>query len=91
MTSMQLYNSLSKTKENFVSRTMNKVSMYHCGPTVYDHVHIGNLRSFMMADFIRRSFEYLDYKVTQVMNITDVGHLVSDGDEVANGPSCSCH
>ncbi len=81
MTSMQLYNSLSKTKENFVSRTMNKVSMYHCGPTVYDHVHIGNLRSFMMADFIRRSFEYLDYKVTQVMNITDVGHLVSDGDD----------
>tara|TARA_B100001179_G_scaffold233080_1_gene228993 strand:+ start:5415 stop:6797 length:1383 start_codon:yes stop_codon:yes gene_type:complete len=78
---MQLYNSLSKTKENFVSRTMNKVSMYHCGPTVYDHVHIGNLRSFMMADFIRRSFEYLDYKVTQVMNITDVGHLVSDGDD----------
>jgi cysteinyl-tRNA synthetase len=78
---MKIYNSLSKTKEEFKPITKGKVGMYHCGPTVYDHVHIGNLRSFMMGDFIRRTFEFNDYKVTQVMNITDVGHLVSDGDK----------
>jgi len=78
---MKIYNSLSKTKEEFKPITKGKVGMYHCGPTVYDHVHIGNLRSFMMGDFIRRALEFNDYKVTQVMNITDVGHLVSDGDK----------
>ena len=78
---MQLYNSLTKKKEGFVPLVKGKVGMYHCGPTVYDHVHIGNLRSFMMGDFIRRAFEYQGYIVTQVMNITDVGHLVSDGDD----------
>lgn len=78
---MKLYNSLTKTKEEFTPLLPEKVGMYHCGPTVYDHVHIGNLRSFIMGDFIRRVFEYNNYTVTQVMNITDVGHLVSDGDK----------
>ena len=78
---MKIYNSLTKQKENFVPIKEGKVSMYHCGPTVYDYIHIGNLRSFFMADIIRRTFEYLGYEVSQVMNITDVGHLVSDGDE----------
>lgn len=78
---IKLYNSLSKTKEEFIPITSGKVSMYHCGPTVYDYVHIGNLRSFMLGDFIRRTFEYTGHTVTQVMNITDVGHLVSDGDD----------
>lgn len=55
--------------------------MYHCGPTVYDHAHIGNLRSYVFADILRRTFEYNGYKVDQVINITDVGHLVGDGDE----------
>lgn len=77
---MKIYNTLTKQKEEFTPIEPGKVGMYHCGPTVYDHVHIGNLRSFMMGDFIRRSFEYKDYAVNQVMNITDVGHLVSDGD-----------
>lgn len=77
---MKIYNSLSKKKEVFTSLKENEVTMYHCGPTVYDHVHIGNLRSFILGDFTRRSFEYLGYQVTQVMNITDIGHLVSDGD-----------
>lgn len=54
--------------------------MYHCGPTVYDHVHIGNLRAFFTADLLRRSFEYLGFKVKQVMNITDVG-IGGDNDE----------
>jgi len=78
---MKLYNSLTKQKEEFTPIEPGKVGMYHCGPTVYDYIHIGNLRSFMMADFIRRSFEYIDYQVTQIMNITDIGHLVSDGDD----------
>ncbi len=77
---MKIYNSLSKEKEIFKPINQGKVTMYHCGPTVYDHIHIGNLRSFMLGDFVRRSFEYLDYEVLQVMNITDIGHLVSDGD-----------
>ena len=58
-----------------------KVGMYHCGPTVYDSVHIGNLRAFLLADITRRIFEYNGYDVAQVMNITDIGHLVSDGDD----------
>ncbi len=78
---MKIYNSLTQKKEEFVPIQEGKVSMYNCGPTVYDYIHIGNLRSFFMADIIRRTFEYLGYEVTQVMNITDVGHLVSDGDE----------
>jgi cysteinyl-tRNA synthetase len=78
---MKLYNSLTKQKEEFKPIKEGEVGMYHCGPTVYDFVHIGNLRSFMLADFLRRTFEFNNYKVTQVMNITDVGHLVSDGDE----------
>lgn len=78
---MKLYNSLSKQKEEFIPLKKGNVGMYHCGPTVYDYVHIGNLRSFMLGDFLRRSFEFLEYEVTQVMNITDIGHLVSDGDE----------
>ncbi len=78
---MFIYNSLTRKKEKFIPLKEGEVSMYHCGPTVYDYVHIGNLRSFFMADIIRRTFEFLGYKVNQVMNITDVGHLISDGDE----------
>ena len=55
--------------------------MYHCGPTVYDYAHIGNLRTYVFSDILRRTFEYNDYKVRQVINITDVGHLVTDGDD----------
>jgi len=55
--------------------------MYHCGPTVYKPAHIGNLRAYIFADFLRRYFKYNNYKVKQVINITDVGHLTSDGDE----------
>ena len=75
---MRLYNSLSKEVEEFVPQTPGKVSMYNCGPTVYKRQHIGNFRAFVMADLLRRSFEYLGYEVKQVMNITDVGHLTED-------------
>ncbi len=81
---MKIYNSLTRKKEEFKPIVDNQVSMYHCGPTVYDYVHIGNLRSFMLGDIIRRTFEYIGFKTKQVMNITDVGHLVSDGDDGAD-------
>src|SRR3989344_7800627 len=67
-----LYNTLSGQKEKFKSLQNNKVGIYNCGPTVYDTVHIGNLRSFLMYDILRRIFEYNDYFITQVMNITDI-------------------
>ena len=78
---MRFYNSRSKKKEDFIPLHKGTVSMYHCGPTVYDYAHIGNLRAYIFSDILRRSLEFNDYKVTQVINITDVGHLVSDADE----------
>lgn len=78
---MKLYNTLSRKKEQFEPLQKNKVRMYTCGPTVYDYAHIGNWRSFLFADFLRRTLEYLGYEVKQVMNITDVGHLTDDADQ----------
>jgi len=67
-----LNNTLGGKKEKFVSLKEGVVSMYNCGPTVYDYCHIGNFRTFILGDIVRRVFEYNDYKVEQVMNITDV-------------------
>lgn len=67
-----LYNSLSKQKEQFVPLVANEVSMYVCGPTVYDYVHVGNTRPVVVFDTLRRLFEYVNYKVTYVSNYTDV-------------------
>lgn len=78
---LQFYNTLSKKKEPFIPLVPGKVRMYNCGPTVYNYIHIGNCRAFLLADLLRRYLEYKGYEVTQVMNITDVGHLVSDADE----------
>ncbi len=78
---VQIYNTMTRRKDTFRPVEPGKVGMYHCGPTVYDQAHIGNMRSYIMADLIRRTFEYLGYEVRQVMNITDVGHLTSDADE----------
>ncbi len=77
---MQLYNSLSHTKEEFIPNEAGKVSLYTCGPTVYHYAHIGNLRTYMMEDILDRYLRYAGYRVTRVMNITDVGHLTSDAD-----------
>ncbi|OGG43028.1 cysteine--tRNA ligase [Candidatus Kaiserbacteria bacterium RIFCSPHIGHO2_01_FULL_48_10] len=74
------YNTLSKVKEPFVAAT-RAVKIYTCGPTVYDYAHIGNLRAYVFADVLRRTLEYAGYEVKQIINITDVGHLVGDGDE----------
>ena len=77
---MQLYNSLSHTKEEFVPYTPGVVNMYTCGPTVYHYAQIGNLRSYIMEDVLEKYLSYTGLKVNRVMNITDVGHLTSDGD-----------
>ena len=77
---MQLYNTASRKKEEFVPRFEGKVSMYTCGPTVYHYAHIGNLRSYIMEDVLEKYLRFIGYDVKRVMNITDVGHLTSDGD-----------
>jgi len=77
---MFLYNSLTKNKDEFIPREAGRVSMYTCGPTVYHFAHIGNLRTYIMEDVLDKYFRYLGYDVLRVMNITDVGHLTSDGD-----------
>lgn len=75
------YNTLTKKKEIFKSINKNEVKMYSCGPTVYKDATIGNMRTNIFQDVLRRVLRYNGYKLKHVMNITDVGHLVSDGDE----------
>ncbi len=77
---MLLYNSLTHQKDEFQTREPNKVKMYTCGPTVYHFAHIGNLRTYMMEDVLEKYLSYIGYQVMRIMNITDVGHLTSDGD-----------
>ncbi|MBQ8567709.1 MAG: cysteine--tRNA ligase [Oscillospiraceae bacterium] len=77
---MKLFNSLTHDKQEFIPRTEGKVSMYTCGPTVYHYAHIGNLRSYIMEDVLEKYLRFTGLDVTRVMNITDVGHLTSDGD-----------
>jgi cysteinyl-tRNA synthetase len=78
---LKFYNTLSREKENFVPINPPHVGFYSCGPTVYNYAHIGNLRSYVFADVLQKTLEYSVYKVKRVMNITDIGHLVSDGDD----------
>ncbi len=78
---LQFYDTLTRAKRPFEPLEPGVVRMYNCGPTVYGRPHIGNLRSFLFADLLRRWLEYREYTVRQVMNITDVGHLVDDADE----------
>ena len=75
---LKLYNTLTKSKEIFEPIRPGKVGMYTCGPTVYDYIHIGNIRSYMTADVLRRYLEYRGYEVRAIKNITDVGHLTED-------------
>ena len=85
LTLMQLYNTLTKSKVTFTPLEAGKVKLYTCGPTVYDYVHIGNLRSYVMADTLRRVLEADGLEVQHVKNITDVGHLTAD--DIAQGDS----
>lgn len=77
---MQIYNTLTRKKDEFIPNEAGKVAMYTCGPTVYHYAHIGNLRSYIMEDILEKYLRYEGYDVKRVMNITDVGHLTSDGD-----------
>jgi cysteinyl-tRNA synthetase len=78
---VRLYNSLSRAVEPLVPHEAGRVGIYTCGPTVYRYAHIGNLRSFLFPDVLRRALEYLGYEVRHVKNITDVGHMRDDTDE----------
>ena len=80
---LQGYNTLSRKKQVFEPIDSNHIRIYACGPTVYDYAHIGNFRSFLNADVLRRTLELLGYSVRHVMNITDVGHMTDDA--VADG------
>lgn len=86
---LKLFNSYTRELEDFKPIKGKTVTMYNCGPTVYDFAHIGNLRSYLFADVLRRWLEYRGYKVKQVMNITDVGHALGDvdvgGDKIEEG------
>jgi len=78
---LRLYNTLSRKKEDFQPLEPGKVRMYSCGLTVYNYAHIGNLRTYIFSDVLKRTLEYLGYDVRLVMNVTDVGHLTSDADQ----------
>ncbi len=78
---IKLYNTLTRKKETFKPIIAGKVGMYSCGPTVYWYQHIGNLRTYIFSDILRRVLEFNGLEVKQVMNVTDVGHLTSDADE----------
>ena len=75
------YNTLTKTKDEFNPLEGNEVRIYSCGPTVYKDATIGNMKSYIFMDTLRRVLKYNGYTLKHAMNITDVGHLVSDGDE----------
>ena len=77
---MKLYNTLTKKVEDFVPIEEGKVKMYTCGPTVYHFAHIGNLRTYISEDVLEKALKFIGYDVERVMNITDVGHNVGDGD-----------
>ncbi|MBD3354499.1 cysteine--tRNA ligase, partial [Candidatus Woesearchaeota archaeon] len=69
---LKLYNTLKKKKQPFKPLKKGKVGMYICGPTIYNYVHIGNLRAYVFADILRRYLKFKKYKIKQVMNLTDV-------------------
>ncbi len=81
MTPIRFYNTLSRTKEEFHPGTPGRVGIYTCGPTVYLYATIGNFKTYVFSDVLRRTLEYNGLEVTHVMNVTDVGHLESDADE----------
>lgn len=77
---LSLFNTMGGAVEVFEARTPPKVTLYTCGPTVYDYVHIGNMRAYVFADILKRTLAYNDFLVNQTINITDFGHLTDDAD-----------
>jgi len=78
---LRLYNTLTRKKEVFKPIKKGQVGIYSCGPTVYWYQHIGNLRTYIFSDILKRVLTYNNYKIKHIMNVTDVGHLTSDADE----------
>ena len=78
---LRIFNTLGRTLQEFVPRDQGAVRLYSCGPTVYDYATIGNFRTFIFVDVLRRTLAALGYEVRHMMNVTDVGHLASDADE----------
>lgn len=81
MINLNIYNTLTRKIEEFKPNDETEVRIYSCGPTVYNYAHIGNLRAYLFMDTLRRTLKYNGYTLKHVMNITDVGHLVSDADD----------
>ncbi len=80
MSELRFFNALGCEKQVFEPIDPPRVGLYTCGPTVYSHQHIGNMRPYVFADVLRRTLHYFGYEVTHVINITDVGHLSGDSD-----------
>ncbi|MEY4270137.1 MAG: hypothetical protein RLZZ58_1353, partial [Pseudomonadota bacterium] len=81
MSELRLFNSLTRQTEPFVPVHPGEARVYSCGPTVYNYPHIGNMRAYVFADTLGRVLSYKGYRLTHVINITDVGHLTDDGDD----------
>ena len=77
---LKLFNTESRTLETFTPRDHKRVTMYSCGPTVYDYAHIGNLRAYVFVDILKRTLTLNGYHVKNTINLTDFGHLTDDGD-----------
>ncbi len=88
---MKLYNTLSKSVEDFIPKDEKLVTMYTCGPTVYNYAHIGNLRTYIFEDILEKTLTILGYDVKRCMNITDVGHMTNDSDDGEDKMSKSAH
>lgn len=78
---LKLFNTLKRSKEVFKPMNKSQVGMYSCGPTVYWYQHIGNMRTYIFSDILKRTLLYNNFKIRHIMNVTDVGHLASDSDE----------
>ena len=80
MAELRLYNTLARRKQRFEPLEAGRAGIYTCGPTVYSHQHLGNLRTYVFADLLGRALRWFGFQVRHVINITDVGHLTDDAD-----------
>ncbi len=85
MTALRIHNTLSRSPHSISALPSAPLTFYTCGPTVYDDAHIGNFRSFLNADILRRTLELLGHRVKHVLNITDVGHMTEDSSADGGG------